>query len=92
MSIGPQTYPDLHMGYEHRAKTFLGFTHNRFEGVGCKGSGGNILIKPFARDGVLTKATETAGPGFYEVAFTNGIHTRIAVYQNNGVEEFRNTQ
>lgn len=88
MSIGPQTYPDLHMGYEHRAKTFLGFTHNRFEGVGCKGSGGNILIKPFTGNEVLTKATETAGPGFYEVGFTNGIHARMAVYQNNGVEEY----
>ncbi|AEW00326.1 alpha-mannosidase [Niastella koreensis] len=88
MSIGPQTYPDLHMGYEHRAKTFLGFTHNRFEGVGCKGSGGNILIKPLVGDGTLTKATETAGPGYYEAGFTNGIHTRIAVNQNNGVEEY----
>ena len=88
MSIGPQTYPDLHMGYEHRAKTFLGFTHNRFEGVGCKGSGGNILIKPFVGDSPLLKASEAAGPGYYEVAFSNGIHTRIAVSQNNGVEEY----
>src|SRR3954468_3191037 len=60
LSIGPQTYPNLHMGYEHKAKTFLGFTHNRMEGVGCQGSGGNILIKPFVNDpaAVLTKAAE----------------------------------
>src|SRR4051812_19191926 len=61
LSIGPQTYPNLHMGYEHKAKTFLGFTHNRVEGVGCQGSGGNILIKPFSQDAenVLTKKTES---------------------------------
>lgn len=92
VSIGPQTYPELHMGYEHRARTFLGFTHNRFEGVGCRGSGGNILIKPFTgnsyAESLLTKTTETAGPGYYKVAFTNGISTKIAVDKNNGVEEY----
>ncbi|WP_311951117.1 glycoside hydrolase domain-containing protein [Mucilaginibacter terrae] len=93
MSIGPQTYPKLHMGYEHKAKTFLGFTHNRFEGVGCQGSGGNILIKPFmgdddAKTSTLTKQTENAGPGFYQVAFTNKIKVDIAVNGNNGAEEY----
>lgn len=90
LSIGPQTYPNLHMGYEHRAKVFLGFTHNRFEGVGCTGSGGNILIKPFSNDpeSVLNKATEKAGPGYYEVSFTNRIAARIAVYKNTGVEQY----
>jgi putative alpha-1,2-mannosidase len=90
LSIGPQTYPNLHMGYEHRAKVFLGFTHNRFEGVGCQGSGGNILIKPFVDSAstVLTKATEKAGAGFYEVGFTNHISAQIAVYKNTGLEVY----
>jgi putative alpha-1,2-mannosidase len=92
LSIGPQTYPNLHMGYEHKAKTFLGFTHNRFEGVGCQGSGGNILIKPFmgepASSDVLSKSTENAGPGYYQVAFSNGIGAKIAVFKNSGVEQY----
>lgn len=92
LSIGPQTYPNLHMGYEHKAKVFLGFTHNRFEGVGCQGSGGNILIKPFLGDdagtSILNKVTEQAGPGFYQVAFSNHIAAKIAVYQNAGVENY----
>lgn len=92
LSIGPQTYPKLHMGYEHKAKTFLGFTHNRFEGVGCQGSGGNVLIKPFigadAQECVLNKSTESAGPGFYKVAFTNQIKVEIAVLKNAGVEHY----
>ncbi len=32
VSLGPQTYPNPHTGYEHLARKFLGFTHNRFEG------------------------------------------------------------
>lgn len=92
LSIGPQTYPKLHMGYEHKAKTFLGFTHNRFEGVGCQGSGGNILIKPFigndASTCLLSKSTENAGPGFYQVAFANKIKVDIAVNGNAGLEDY----
>ncbi|SMO53620.1 glycoside hydrolase domain-containing protein [Solitalea koreensis] len=93
MSVGPQTYPNLHMGYEHNAKVFLGFTHNRVEGVGCQGSGGNILIKPFigadANNCPLLKSTEAAGPGFYEVGFINGIKARFAVYQKQSVETYQ---
>ena len=90
LSIGPQTYPNLHMGYEHKAKTFLGFTHNRVEGVGCQGSGGNILIKPFINnaENVLIRTTEKAGPGYYEVAFANGISAQMTVFKNAGVENY----
>jgi putative alpha-1,2-mannosidase len=92
LSIGPQTYPKLHMGYEHKAKVFLGFTHNRMEGVGCQGSGGNILIKPFtgnnAPECTLNKVTESAGAGFYKVAFANQIKVDIAVDKNAGVESY----
>lgn len=92
MSIGPQTYPTLHAGYEHKAKLFLGFTHNRIEGVGCKGSGGNILIKPFigadATACQLIKSTESAGPGYYNAGFTNGIAAALTVYQKAGVEHY----
>lgn len=92
MSIAPQTYPHLHMGYEHKARTFLGFTHNRVEGVGCQGSGGNILITPFTghRDSsVLTKTTEKAFPGFYAASFTNGISTSFVVNGNGGIESYQ---
>ncbi|MFT6065043.1 MAG: putative alpha-1,2-mannosidase, partial [Polaribacter sp.] len=49
MSMGPQTNPHIHTGYEYYAKEFLGFTTTRIEGVGCIGSGGNILISPFIK-------------------------------------------
>ncbi len=92
MSIGPETYPKLHMGYEHKAKTYMGFTHNRFEGVGCQGSGGNILIKPFIGDSaatsILTKSTEKARAGYYQVSFTNGISAEFAVVNKSGSEHY----
>jgi len=88
LSIGPQTYPKTHTGYEYLAKKFEGFTHNRFEGVGCQGSGGNILIKPFLGDDPsktdLIKLTENAGPGYYAVGFENKISAQLSVLKNAG--------
>jgi len=85
MSIGPQTYPHIHAGYEHLAKEFSGFTHSRIEGVGCLGSGGNLLIKPIL-DGdpgtVLLKKQESASPGSYNVTFENGIKAQMSVKHN----------
>ncbi|QCR21162.1 glycoside hydrolase domain-containing protein [Pontibacter sp. SGAir0037] len=93
MSIGPQTYPTTHMGYEYLAKKFLGFTHNRFEGVGCEGSGGNILVKPFLGDSPeqteLLKTEESAGPGYYGVGFSNHIKAEFTVYKRNGRHRYR---
>ncbi|MBB2950933.1 glycoside hydrolase domain-containing protein [Sphingobacterium sp. JUb56] len=92
MSIAPQTYPTLHMGYEHLAKEILGFTHNRFEGVGCKGSGGLILIKPFLGlqdDGKpLIKEQEKAGPGYYDIALKGRIKAQFAVHENFGIHQY----
>jgi putative alpha-1,2-mannosidase len=91
MDIAPQTYPNTHTGYEYKAKRFLGFTHNRVEGVGCQGSGGNLLIKPFSgtKDNELLKAKESASPGYYRVVFRNGISAEFAVWGRVGVEHYR---
>lgn len=92
MSIAPQTYPTLHMGYEHLAKEILGFTHNRFEGVGCKGSGGLILVKPFLGlqdDGKpLIKEQEKAGPGYYDIALKSRVKAQFAVHENFGIHQY----
>ncbi len=92
MSIGPQTYPKTHTGYEYLAKIFEGFTHNRFEGVGCTGSGGNVLIKPFLGDdpskSELIKVSEKASPGYYHVGFKNGIQASFTVLGRAGKEQY----
>ncbi|BAV05804.1 Putative alpha-1,2-mannosidase [Filimonas lacunae] len=93
MSIGPQTYPNTHTGYEHNAVQFLGFTHNRMEGVGCMGSGGNLLVKPFLgkqpADDKLVKAKEQASPGYYSVAFANKVQAEFTVQQKQGRHHYR---
>jgi len=85
LDVAPQTYPQNHTGYDYRAKQFLGFTHNRFEGVGCKGSGGQLLIKPL---GELIRQSEKASPGYYAVSFKNGFRVSIAVKGNTASENF----
>jgi len=89
LDIGPQTYPNTHTGYEHKAKVFLGFTHGRLEGVGCRGSGGNLLIKPIAyADTTLIKKSESGNPGYYAVRFTNGIRCQFTLAKNSGIEVY----
>ncbi|MCL6462663.1 glycoside hydrolase domain-containing protein [Flavobacterium xanthum] len=91
MSIGPQTYPHLHAGYEYLAKEFIGFTHTRIEGVGCVGTGGNILVKPILTADIATplvKKTEKAFPGIYSVAFENGVKAEMSVKHNFGIHQY----
>lgn len=92
MSIVPQTYPAIHTGYEYTAKQFLGFAHTVFEGVGCRGSGANILVKPFlgTKDtSKLVKAAQYGAPGVYSVAFTNGISAEFTVFEKSGLHHYR---
>lgn len=88
LSIVPQTYPTLHSGYEYLAKEILGFTHNRLEGVGCTGSGGLILLKPFlgAKDNnlPLIKIRDEASPGNYNIQLKENINVKIAVDDDFG--------
>lgn len=93
MNILPHTYPQIHTGYEHYAKKILGFTHNRMEGTGCKGSGGLIMIKPYLGDKYegkyLHKKSEIAAPGYYELTTNENIHAKFSVYKNYGVHNYK---
>ena len=91
MNLGPQTNPHQHTGYEYYANKFEGFTHTRMEGVGCTGSGGNILIKPILFADVeteLIRTTQQATPGYYHVNFKNGIDAQMTVAQNLGMHNY----
>lgn len=90
LDIGPETYPNTHTGYEHKAKLFLGFTHGRLEGVGCMGSGGNLLVKPFIGnpEDQLLKKTESGSPGYYAVSFRNGIRCKFTLQNRSGIERY----
>ncbi|MWB96092.1 alpha-mannosidase [Flavobacterium sp. GA093] len=92
MSIGPQTYPGTHTGYEYYAKEFIGFTHNRMEGAGCQGDGGNLLITPFQGNWdssqKLIKKSQKGSPGYYAVSFENGINAEFTVNKNLGMHHY----
>ncbi|OYX86423.1 MAG: alpha-mannosidase [Flavobacteriales bacterium 32-34-25] len=92
LSIGPQTYPNTHTGYEYYAKEFVGFTHNRMEGAGCQGDGGNLLISPFQNkwkpNQRLIKKSQSGAPGYYAVSFENGIKAEFTVNKNLGIHHY----
>ena len=93
LSIVPQTSPWIHTGYEYYAKEFLGFAHTVFEGVGCEGSGANLLIKPFTGNNpdscTLMKVSEDGHPGYYSVGFKNGLTAAFTVGQREGIHHYR---
>jgi putative alpha-1,2-mannosidase len=89
MSIGPQTYPHIHAGYEYLAKEFIGFTHTRIEGVGCLGSGGNILIKPIVNGNSTTQLLKKkkSRTRFLQCYIENGIQAQMQV-KHNGLHQY----
>ncbi|WP_437921238.1 glycoside hydrolase domain-containing protein [Sphingobacterium sp. LRF_L2] len=92
LSIVALTSPGTHTGYEYLAKDIKGFTHNRFEGVGCMGSGGLILVRPFLggddNGQILHKATESASPGFYAVTTSESVSARFVTQKDFAKEEY----
>ncbi len=82
---GPDTDPIGHAGYDYNAKKIIGFSNNRFSGVGCSGTGGNLRVLPYIPTIPLfssskfkyDKSTERASPGYYEVMLSNGIHCEM---------------
>lgn len=90
LSVVPYTHPTTHTGYEYLAKEIKGLTHNRLEGVGCMGSGGLILIRPFLENDtkLLNKVDEQASPGYYAVNTAEGIQVAVAVEDDFGKEQF----
>lgn len=91
LSIGPVTTPHTHTGYEYYAKKYNGFVHTHLEGVGCTGSGGNILIKPILNGNIQTeliKQKQHGEPGYYEVSFENGIKSEMTISHNLGLHKY----
>lgn len=92
MSIVPQTYPNTHTGYEHYAKWYKGFAHTIVEGVGCMGSGGHLLVRPFLgtyqADQYLERISQQAGPGWYQVSFGNGIQAALSANDKSGIHQY----
>ncbi len=84
----PDTYPIGHSGYDYNSKEITGFSHTRFSGVGCRGTGGNIRVLPFVNSDTIPeklgydKASEVAVPGYYSVKLDGSIETELTATNN----------
>lgn len=91
LCISPETYPFNHTGYEYNAKEFKGVSHIRLQGVGCKGNGGNILIKPIKDNNIntkLIKQKDRGAPGYYQIELSNKIKAEYTVEHNYGIHRY----
>jgi len=94
VKLCPDTYPIAHSGYDYDAKEILGFSHNRFSGVGCKGTGGNIRVLPFLnkdnRPEKLSydKKSEQAVPGFYSTILDDNIKVELTATNRVGFHKY----
>lgn len=90
---GPDTYPGNHSGYNYDDEILLGFSHNRFSGVGCSGAGGNLRVLPATgktdtQSITLVKSTEQAEPGYYKVRLSNGIIAELTATNQTAVHRY----
>ena len=93
VKLGPDTEPLGHAGYEFDTDLVRGFSHNRIGGVGCRGAGGNVLIKPGIGElndlpSQILKPTEQASPGYYSVSFSNGIKAEMTATNQVGYHKY----
>ncbi len=86
----PDTDPRSHSGYDYDVTRISGFSVNRISGVGCKGNGGNLSIRPAGADDILEidKASESASPGVYRVSLKGGVRCELTATHNVAVERF----
>lgn len=88
--ICPDCVPRSHSGYDYEVTKINGFSVNRLSGIGCKGAGGNLRIKPAHRNSILNldKKTESATAGYYTVVLDNGVKTEFTATHNVAIERF----
>lgn len=88
--ISPDMHEPSHSGYDYAQEQISGFSINRLSGVGCRGNGGNLSLKPTSKDVSLSidKSTEVAEPGYYSVKLNNGVRTEFTASKNVAFERF----
>ncbi|WP_223870025.1 GH92 family glycosyl hydrolase, partial [Paenibacillus sabuli] len=97
VSLGPDSDGGAFSGYYYQDNNLKGFSHTRFNGVGCSGAGGNVLMKPstgdFARTSSLYKerydrASQDASPGYYTVELASGIAVELTASERVGFHRY----
>ncbi|MEK3884850.1 GH92 family glycosyl hydrolase [Paenibacillus sp. PL2-23] len=84
-------------GYYYQDPEIKGFSHVRFSGVGCSGSGGNILMMPQTGDFTYQsnqykqpydKDSEQATPGYYAVELGSGVGVELTTSDRVGFHRY----
>lgn len=90
ISVCPDSDPGQHGGYDYSVPNISGISINRISGVGCNGTGGNILIRPALLNDPLSivKGTEKATPGYYETKLSNGVKCELTATHNIAIERY----
>lgn len=94
IQMGAETTGKSHSGYDFFSTQLKGFTHNRMSGVGCRGAGGNLLVRAdydrFMQGPVaLHKESEVARPGYYAVSYgPDRIRTELTASMHSGWQRY----
>jgi len=95
--LGPDSDGGAFSGYYYESKYLKGFSHLRFNGVGCSGAGGNILMMPTTRTFTTSsneykskydKKSEQASPGYYGVTLATGIRADLTASDYVGFHRY----
>ncbi|MCG8307740.1 MAG: glycoside hydrolase family 92 protein [Cytophagales bacterium] len=92
VKLCPDSDPPNHAGYDYEQPRISGISINRISGVGSRGKGGSLSIKPctgsYEDEVRIIKGSERAIPGFYETKLDNGVHVRLTATNNIGLQEY----
>ncbi len=93
MKVGPQTFPGGHGGYNYSDSLLLGFNHMHVPGIGCSGTGGNILVMPRTTNSdnepvSIDKKSEKGTTSYYSVIFENNIKAELTAGDRIAVHSY----
>ncbi|GAB1513430.1 lectin [Actinophytocola sp. KF-1] len=88
----PDTVTHQHGGYHYDDNRIYGFSLTHLSGPGCSDFG-NVPFMPTVGTtpvsySTFSHANESASPGYYSVAFGNGVRTELTTTQRAGVARF----
>ncbi|MCM3781348.1 glycoside hydrolase family 92 protein [Neobacillus mesonae] len=97
VSLGPDSDGGAFSGYYYQDKYLKGFSHLRFNGVGCSGAGGNIMMMPQTMDFTnnsaeykqrYDKSSEQASVGYYAVKLNSGVEVELTTSDSVGFHRY----
>lgn len=93
--LGADSIIPNHAGYNYQITPIRGFSHTRINGVGCNGTGGDLLVLPLLQNKKISslktdKSTEAAEAGYFAVSVGENaeIRAEMTVSQHSGMHRY----